>query len=153
MLNSLKLLGFKLDLSPKAGVKGYYTDLLADQLLDVIESVWDDYPTCGSDEIAEIVQDLLIEQYPDYTFKIKYHFRDDNFTGRVSEPLQIGIDTEAGTLAIPHIGITMRTLQGTAAAADPTRRKWRILLLPSRVVVGEIRLRPTEYSDHPEVHD
>ncbi len=153
MLNTLKVLGITLDLSPRPGIKGYYTDLDPDQLILLIDSMWDDYPSCSSMEIAEIVQDLLLEMYPDYKFRIRYHYRDNNFTGRVTEPLAIGIDTEAGTLSIPHIGITIRTLQGAAAAADATRRKWRILLLPSKIVIGEIRLRPTEYSDHPETYD
>lgn len=153
MLNSLKILGLNLDLSPKPGAKGYYSETDPSQLLSVIDSVWDDYPTDSCEDIADRVKDLLLELYPDYIFKLKYHYRDDNFTCRIEEPLQIGVDTEAGTLTIPHIGVTIRTLQGAAAAADPTRRKWRILLAPASVVIGEIRLRPTEFSDHPEVHD
>lgn len=153
MLSAIKLLGVTLDLSPKPCSKGYYSDVDAQQLLDMIDSVWDDFPMYGCEEIADKVKDLLIEQYPDYVFKLRYHHRDDNFTMRVDEPLNIAVNTEEGTLGIPHIGVTIRTLQGAAAAADLTRRKWRIQLLPTKVVIGEIRLRPTEFSDHPEVHD
>jgi hypothetical protein len=151
MFNSLKLLGHTLDLSPKQGVKGYYSYLDREQLLNLIDDIWEDFPMHSNYEIALKTQELLAELYPMYDFRIKYHYRDDNFTAVVNEPLQIGVNTEDGTLAVQHIGVTIRTLQGAAAAADSTRRKWRILLLPTRVVIGEIRLRPDDA--HADNHD
>ena len=147
MLSTLKILGLNLDLSPKPTAKGFHSALEEHQLVDVIDSIAEDYPTCNNHELAELMQDMLRELYPNYDVKIRYHTKYDNFTGHILEPAEIGVNTEEGTLLIPHIGITIRTLQGCASAADPTRRKWRILLMPSKVVLGEIRLRPVDQTE------
>lgn len=57
--------------------------------------------------------------------------------------MSVIVDAEAGTLEIPDIGVTLRTLLACAArgAKDRPRRRWNIVY--SGVVVGSVRIKDT----------
>lgn len=53
------------------------------------------------------------------------------------------IDTENGTLKVPDIGVTLRTLLACAAEGAKTkpRRSWKILYTENNVLIGNVRIR------------
>jgi hypothetical protein len=53
------------------------------------------------------------------------------------------IDAENGTLKVPDIGVTLRTLLACAAEGSKTRPKrvWKIIYTDSNIVIGSVRIK------------
>ena len=54
----------------------------------------------------------------------------------------IGTDTEEKILLIPHLGVTLRTLLGAAAATSQPYGQWRIQ--HRGAIIGTLLLKPFE---------
>jgi hypothetical protein len=61
--------------------------------------------------------------------------------------MSVIIDAEAGTLKVPDIGVTLRTLLACAAEGYKTRPKrvWKILYTENNVVVGSVRIKSQDF--------
>lgn len=55
----------------------------------------------------------------------------------------VEIDAEAGTLKVPDIGVTLRTLLSCAAqgSAIKARRSWKVIYGEGNVVIGSVRIK------------
>ena len=55
----------------------------------------------------------------------------------------VTIDTENGTLKIPDIGVTLRTLLAAAATGAKTRPKrvWKVIYGDGNVMIGSVRIK------------
>lgn len=55
----------------------------------------------------------------------------------------IEIDAENGTLKVPDIGVTLRTLMSAAAQGYKTRPKrvWKITYTDKNIVIGSVRIK------------
>ena len=57
--------------------------------------------------------------------------------------MSVIIDTEAVTLKVPDIGVTLRTLLACAAQGYKTtpKRVWKIIYSDSNIVIGSVRIK------------
>ena len=62
--------------------------------------------------------------------------------------MSVIIDAENGTLKIPDIGVTLRTLLACAARGSEAkaRRTWKILYTDNDVVIGSVRIKNNLYA-------
>lgn len=51
-------------------------------------------------------------------------------------------NAETGTVDVPDLGVTLRTILGAAAKCDPKRRVWKVTY--KEVEIGSIRIKSSE---------
>ena len=139
MKNQIKCLGVTLDLAPVAASSGFTSQILPHQLAELFGELAQDYPTHSEVELVRLMAGILTELYPEYSFNLAKP--SSEMPSSVVESQRVRADPVDGVLTVDHLGFTLRSLQGAAAACDPTRRKWKVFLTTKQVVIGEIRLR------------
>lgn len=69
--------------------------------------------------------------------------------------MSVIIDTEAVTLKVPDIGVTLRTLLACAAQGYKTtpKRVWKIVYGDGNVVIGSVRIKNQDFIKKEKLYD
>jgi hypothetical protein len=126
MLNLIKCLGVSLDLAPRPLGGGYMSYLQQHQLEQIFSVISQENPAYTSADLRKTASQILQQLYPTYTFTLSR--TSEVVPSQVTESVKVQANAAEGTLTINNTGYTLRTLQGAASAADPTRRKWKVIM-------------------------
>ena len=150
MKTEIKCYGITFDLVPIFSGGAYFSYLSDEKVKYLFDVISAENPTYDDVELRRSAAQVLRQLYPEYYFTLTKP--GGILPSRVSEGIRIIADPAAGTLTIDNTGYSLRSLQGAAAACNPDRRKWRIILdtdgTPSQTyVIGEILLKRVKKSD------
>lgn len=96
------------------------------QLAEVFAAILRENPAYTPAELRKSAAQILQQLHPSYTFTLSRP--NGAMPSQVTEAVRVQADVAEGTLTITNTGYTLRTLQGAASAADPTRRKWKVIM-------------------------